>query len=92
MGLVTEIKNEIQKYNIENHIKASEQKDPQLVSQFIMQTPELKEAFALSQSYENGNVPCANPDEYLFWDSVHPTAIVHKILAEMVVEQLEGRA
>ena len=24
---------------------------------------------------------CANPDEYLFWDGVHPTARTHEILA-----------
>ena len=27
------------------------------------------------------NTVCANPDEYLFWDGVHPTARAHEILA-----------
>jgi phospholipase/lecithinase/hemolysin len=25
---------------------------------------------------------CSNPDEHLFWDSIHPTARGHEILAE----------
>jgi len=28
----------------------------------------------------NGMTVCANPDEYLFWDSVHPTAAANRIL------------
>jgi len=29
----------------------------------------------------SGGAICANPDEYLFWDGVHPTAIGHQITA-----------
>ena len=27
------------------------------------------------------NTVCANPDEYLFWDLVHPTARAHELVA-----------
>ena len=27
-------------------------------------------------------VPCPNPEEYLFWDSFHPTTSVHEIIAD----------
>ena len=30
----------------------------------------------------------ANPDEYLFWDAVHPTARTHRLLAEFVHGQI----
>jgi len=27
--------------------------------------------------------PCASPDEYLFWDSAHPTAAAHQIIGDL---------
>lgn len=35
---------------------------------------------------------CSNPDEYLFWDSVHPTTKGHQILADAVFERLVTQA
>ena len=31
---------------------------------------------------------CSNPDEYLFWDTVHPTASAHEILGEFALDTL----
>ena len=31
---------------------------------------------------------CPNPDAYLFWDPIHPTARVHAILADYVVDSI----
>jgi hypothetical protein len=36
----------------------------------------------------NTNQIAANPDEYLFWDDLHPTAAVHAILAERALSLL----
>jgi phospholipase/lecithinase/hemolysin len=33
---------------------------------------------------------CANPNEYLFWDSVHPTAAAHQILGNFALAALAG--
>jgi phospholipase/lecithinase/hemolysin len=35
---------------------------------------------------------CGNPDEYLFWDGVHPTTKGHQVLAEIVFQQLRSLA
>ncbi len=31
---------------------------------------------------------CDNPDEYLYWDNIHPTAKVHKLIGIAAVEAL----
>jgi phospholipase/lecithinase/hemolysin len=36
------------------------------------------------------NTACSNPDQYLFWDSLHPTTAGHKYIAEYVYRLLTG--
>lgn len=31
-----------------------------------------------------GNARCSNPDDYLFWDGIHPTSAGHAILADLI--------
>lgn len=79
---------EIQQSLATSKMKAPENFDAQAVSNLIVHSPVLAHAYQMSQSYERGNIPCANPDEYLFWDAIHPTAVVHQILSQIVIEQL----
>lgn len=62
--------------------------DTQAISEFIMETPSLSDSYALGKAFTLGNIPCANANEYLFWDAVHPSAVVHDVLAKIVVESL----
>ncbi len=32
-----------------------------------------------------GLTPCAFPDEYAFWDAIHPTRVLHSLLADSIV-------
>ncbi|KAJ3112542.1 hypothetical protein HDU96_004426 [Phlyctochytrium bullatum] len=34
---------------------------------------------------------CSNPDEYLIWDDVHPTAAVHRLMGKAVTEFIETK-
>ncbi len=45
--------------------------------------------FGLGDPLLGGSYPqCSNPDEYLFWDIVHPTSAAHEVLAEGLYQTL----
>lgn len=54
----------------------------------ILKNTSLKTAYLTSQAASRGAKPCANPDEYLFWDHMHPTQVAHKILATLLTSVL----
>ena len=44
-----------------------------------------------SGSYKSSaGTVCSNPDQYLFWDGVHPTAIAHTLLGEAFANSLSA--
>lgn len=55
---------------------------------YIANTPDLFEAYTVSRRVnELGQIlePCKNPDEYTFWDRIHPTAVIHRIFAQNII-------
>lgn len=35
---------------------------------------------------------CSNPNEYLFWDDLHPTTVVHELVSEAALSGLDSKA
>lgn len=54
----------------------------------ILHSPSLEEAYVTAKSAEAGEEPCANPDDYVFWDHMHPNYKVHQIIANLLLEIL----
>lgn len=54
----------------------------------ILKSTSLLEAYTVGKLSSMGVAPCDDPDDYLFWDKVHPTAVTHQLLAAYVLEQL----
>ena len=55
-----------------------------------LDNPSLQTAYLTGLAAENGDQPCANPDEYLFWDRIHPTRVAHQIIARLANETLQA--
>ncbi|EKD72285.1 MAG: hypothetical protein ACD_45C00716G0002 [uncultured bacterium] len=64
--------------------------DTQAISNYILSSPDLSQAYLLGKAYQAGMVPCDNASEHVFWDDLHPTAVLHQMLGSMVVESLEN--
>lgn len=65
--------------------------DAKVLTNDIIYSPELAYVYQVGKSYENGMQPCANPDQYLFWDHVHPTTTVHQVLSQIVLKTLQSQ-
>ena len=56
--------------------------------QTITNEPSLFGFTNVTDSCLSGVVPCSNPDEYLFWDSIHPTTRGHQLISNLALEAL----
>jgi phospholipase/lecithinase/hemolysin len=59
-----------------------------VLTQLLVGSPELAYTYNMTQAYAAGVVPCANPNEHMFWDAIHPTAVIHMLLAQVVIDAL----
>lgn len=65
--------------------------DSKSLATYIMNTPALAETYKVGQSYANNQAfKCGDPDSYVFWDKVHPTAVVHSIFAQMMIDSINA--
>lgn len=60
-----------------------------VVTNAILHSPELSYVYSVGKAYDSGMQPCDHPEQYLFWDHVHPTATVHQVLSQIVLKTLQ---
>lgn len=59
------------------------------ITNFILANPILASTYQSGKMYEQGFKPCDNADGYIFWDGIHPSAVVHQVIALMVEKEID---
>jgi phospholipase/lecithinase/hemolysin len=55
----------------------------------IANNASLSIAYQNAKSHARGHKSCTNPNEYLFWDRLHPTSFAHQAIAGIVLQALK---
>jgi phospholipase/lecithinase/hemolysin len=61
------------------------------MTNLISKNPVFKQAFEAGDLYDAGMRPCPNPEQFFFWDMVHPTAIIHQIIGQIAIDNLKDK-
>lgn len=59
------------------------------MAHYIATSPALYEAYRIREAAEKGDKPCDNPNEYVFWDDIHPSEVVHFMFSHRIIEYIE---
>ncbi len=55
----------------------------------VLNNPSLKEAYLTAKMAEQGVLPCEYPEDYLFWDQLHPTTAMHQVIADLLMKEFD---
>lgn len=58
------------------------------ISRQLTHSAMLNEAYSVGLMADQGIQPCEHPEEFIFWDKLHPTAVIHHLLANLVIEKI----
>jgi len=75
-------------YSLSHHKISGEIEAAKKANIDIINNRFLELAYLNSLSANAGQKPCLNPDEYLFWDKVHPTRIIHQMISTLTYRKL----
>lgn len=78
------------RHDLQKALARNTNKDIQLdeVQDFILQSPVISHAYQMGKAYEMGISPCISANSYIFWDAIHPTEIIHSVLAQVVEKEI----
>lgn len=62
---------------------------PEQMSDAIAYSPALSSAYDVGVQYQAGQQPCQNPDNRVFWDTVHPSRVVHSTFAKIMIDYID---
>lgn len=63
--------------------------DSGVIAHFIASNPALMESYRVSESETTGLKRCIDPDAYLFWDGIHPSAVLHMMVSKNIIEFID---
>lgn len=83
-----DLNGKIRKLLTEKNGTAPKDAEVEMMSNMIFSSPALSHTYTVGGWFDQGLTPCANANEHLFWDEMHPTAVTHYVLSQIVIERL----
>lgn len=68
--------------------KSLKETNVDFLAKYIVDSPEIAFTYDMGKQFERGHRPCPNPNEYVYWDLIHPTEALHNVMAGIIEEFL----